>query len=73
MSSHTPDGKLWYSINEASQAAGVSRRTIYNYIKAGKLGETRRTPGGAVRIDAELLLIARSDTHYHVVHITPQP
>ncbi len=37
------------SINQAADVAGVSRRTIYNWLKAGKL-EYQRTAGGAVRI-----------------------
>jgi excisionase family DNA binding protein len=37
------------SIDEAAQAAGVSRRTIYLWIKKDKLKYVR-TAGGAVRI-----------------------
>lgn len=37
------------SIKHACQLAGVSRRTIYNWLNAGKL-EYQRTAGGAVRI-----------------------
>lgn len=36
-------------INEAADAAGVTRRTIYNWLQAGKL-EYVRTAGGSVRI-----------------------
>lgn len=42
------------SIQEACQIAGVSRRTIYNWMKTGKL-ETVRTVGGSVRIAPESL------------------
>lgn len=37
------------SIMKACDIAGVSRRTIYNWIKAGKLAY-RRTAGGQIRI-----------------------
>lgn len=36
-------------IEKACQLAGVCRRTIYNWIAAGKV-EYRRTAGGAIRI-----------------------
>lgn len=37
------------SIKEACQLAGVCRRTIYNWLDAGKL-QYVRTAGGAIRI-----------------------
>jgi excisionase family DNA binding protein len=37
------------TIQEAMQMARVGRRTIYNWLKAGKL-ETVRTAGGSLRI-----------------------
>lgn len=37
------------SITQAMAVVGVSRRTIYNWLKAGKL-RYRRTVGGTVRI-----------------------
>lgn len=37
------------SIAEAQERCGVSRRTIYNWIAAGRL-EYFRTAGGAIRI-----------------------
>lgn len=37
------------SIMQAAAAAGVSRRSIYNWLKAGKL-RWIRTAGGAIRI-----------------------
>ena len=42
------------SIMKACDAVGVSRRTIYNWIAAGKV-EYVRTAGGAVRIFADSL------------------
>ena len=42
------------SIMKACEAVGVSRRTIYNWIAAGKV-EYIRTAGGAIRIFAESL------------------
>lgn len=47
------------SIMHACEEAGVSRRTIYNWLAAGKL-EHVRTAGGSVRIYADSLF--RSDT-----------
>ena len=44
------------SIMQACEIAGVSRRTIYNWLNAGKL-EYRRTVGGSVRIVAESLWV----------------
>lgn len=43
------------SIEMACHITGVSRRTIYNWINAGKV-EFVRTPGGAVRIYSDTLL-----------------
>lgn len=37
------------SIMQACKLAGVSRRTIYNWIADGKI-EYRRTAGGSIRI-----------------------
>ena len=42
------------NISQAATLAGVSVRTIYNWLHAGKL-EYARTAGGAVRIVAETL------------------
>jgi excisionase family DNA binding protein len=42
------------SIMKACEVVGVSRRTIYNWISAGKV-EYVRTAGGAVRIFADSL------------------
>jgi excisionase family DNA binding protein len=40
---------------QAAEMAGVSRRTIYNWMRAGRV-EYVRTPTGAVRIYADTLL-----------------
>lgn len=53
MKSQTPEGPTC-SILEACALVGVSRRTIYNWLSAGKL-EYGRTAGGAVRILIESL------------------
>ena len=42
------------SIMKACELVGVSRRTIYNWITAGKL-EYVRTAGGSIRIYADSL------------------
>jgi excisionase family DNA binding protein len=42
------------SIMKACEAVGVSRRTIYNWISAGKV-EYIRTAGGSIRIFADSL------------------
>ena len=42
------------SIAQACTSVGVSRRTIYNWISAGKV-EYVRTAGGAIRIFADSL------------------
>ena len=42
------------SIMKACEAVGVSRRTIYNWIAAGKV-EFVRTAGGSIRIFADTL------------------
>ena len=42
------------SIRQACEVVGVSRRTIYNWIAAGKV-EYVRTAGGSIRIFADTL------------------
>jgi excisionase family DNA binding protein len=42
------------SIMKACEAVGVSRRTIYNWIAAGKV-EYVRTAGGSIRIFTDTL------------------
>lgn len=46
------------SINQAMEKCGVSRRTIYNWIKAKRIVFVR-TPGGAVRIYEDCLLVEK--------------
>ena len=58
------------SIMKACEAVGVSRRTIYNWISAGK-GEYIRTAGGSIRIFADTLWRdGAKDTGYHAGAIT---
>ena len=42
------------SITQACESVGVSRRTIYNWMAAGKV-EYVRTAGGSIRIFADTL------------------
>lgn len=42
------------TIRQACAIVGVSRKTIYNWLSAGKLGYVR-TAGGAVRIFSDTL------------------
>ena len=49
-----PMDRQTLSIMKACEAVGVSRRTIYNWISAGKV-EYVRTAGGSVRIFADTL------------------
>lgn len=46
--------RVTVSIMQACDVAGVSRRTIYNWIRDGKL-EYMRTAGGSVRIFRDTL------------------
>ncbi len=53
------------SIMKACEAVGVSRRTIYNWISAGKV-EYVRTAGGSIRIFADTLWRdGTKETGYH--------
>jgi excisionase family DNA binding protein len=54
------DGREIVSITEAMGRVHVSRRTIYNWLAAGRL-EYVRTAGGAVRIYADTLI--RKEPH----------
>jgi excisionase family DNA binding protein len=53
---HDENGNL-VSVNEACSLAGVSRRTIYNWLEADKIRYIR-TAGGAPRIEAASLFAA---------------
>jgi excisionase family DNA binding protein len=48
------DGRETVSIPQACRDVGVSRRTIHNWIRAGKV-EYVRTAGGAARIFKDTL------------------
>ena len=52
------------SIMKACEAVGVSRRTIYNWIAAGKV-EYVRTAGGSIRIFADTLWRDGAKGTYH--------
>lgn len=45
----------WLTIDEAAQVCGVHRRTVYRWLREGRLVVVR-TPSGRVRIDAACLL-----------------
>lgn len=49
--------RRYITINEAAEICGVHRRTIYNWIEQGFLGDIVRTPSGNPRIDKLVLLI----------------
>lgn len=54
MSDETSVHRQTVNILQACAVAGVSRRTIYNWLKAGNL-EYVRTAGGSVRIYSDSL------------------
>ena len=65
------------SIMKACEAVGVSRRTIYNWISAGKV-EYIRTAGGSIRIFADSLWrdagtrpTGSNGNGSHAAHATP--
>lgn len=47
-------GRRTVSVREAAQLTGVSRRTVYCWLKAGRV-EYVRTAGGSVRIVEDTL------------------
>jgi len=53
----TKDGRATVNIRQAAARAQVSRRTIYNWLTAGKL-QFVRTAGGSVRIFEDSLFRA---------------
>lgn len=66
------------SIMKACEVVGVSRRTIYNWIAAGKV-EYVRTAGGSVRIFADTLWrdarherTAPAEQHVAVAAVSPR-
>ena len=50
-----PEQRRRCNMVQAAEIAGVSRRTIFNWIRAGKV-EYVRTPTGSVRIYVDTLL-----------------
>jgi excisionase family DNA binding protein len=57
-----PDDRKLVSIEQARRIAGVTRRTIYNWLALGKVDYTR-TAGGRVRIYAETLFAPAPRRH----------
>ena len=49
------------SLDHAAQMLGVSRRTIYNRIRDGRL-QTIRTPGGSQRVLLDSVHVVRGQT-----------
>ena len=60
------------TIETAAALAGVSRRTIYNWLRAGRL-EYVRTAGGRVRIEPDSLFRAPSGAPLPVHTLAPFP
>ena len=60
MPSRHTTGRVLLTITEAATHARVSRRTIYNWLKTGKL-ETERTVSGCQRIYLDSLWLKRVD------------
>ncbi len=59
------------SIMKACELVGVSRRTIYNWLRAGKL-EYVRTAGGSVRIFVDTLWREADEGHQFKHKEAPQ-
>lgn len=55
------DGALLLSVSDAALHFGVSRRTIYNWMAAGRL-VCRRQPGGQRRVVIEQMAVETSKT-----------
>ena len=55
----------WIPIKEAAELCGVSRRSIYNWIKSNKINYTR-IAGGNIRIDKESLIL--TDTQINIIN-----
>ena len=53
-------GRKLLTINEACVEVKVSRRTLYNWLAAGKI-EVTRTPSGRVRVFADSLFHSTGD------------
>ena len=63
------DGRLGrsVSIDQAAGILGVSRRTVYNRIRTGRL-QTVRTLGGSQRVLVASLPAGGTAPHDHVAH-----
>jgi excisionase family DNA binding protein len=59
------------SIMKACEVVGVSRRTIYNWISAGKV-EYVRTAGGSIRIFADTLWRDAAAPSHDIQPVTTQ-
>lgn len=51
----TWDTSKWLTIEEAAKRAGVCRKSMFNWIKAGHV-RVWKTPGGKTRVDPESLV-----------------
>lgn len=60
------------SIMVAAAKIGVSRRTIYNWIAAGRVNYCR-TPGGSIRLFEDELLTLQQRSEYDRIHQKPLP
>ena len=60
--SREPWNRRWLTVNEAAEECGVTRRTVWNWVAAGKLA-TRRTAGGGLRIAGDTLWGGRQAPH----------
>ena len=58
------------SLDHAAQILGVSRRTVYNRIRDGRL-QTIRTIGGSQRVLLASVAVSRSRTTESACWITP--
>jgi excisionase family DNA binding protein len=67
---HAPDAIAVLSINDAAQKAGVSRRTIYHWMKQDKIACVK-TAGGQIRIVEASLWRQKSGEHWTQGGVTP--
>ena len=54
------NGRAIATVNQAAQRVGVSRRTIYNWMEAGKIA-TVKTAGGLTRVYVDTLYQAEPE------------
>jgi excisionase family DNA binding protein len=55
--------RRYVTVKEAAEICGVSRRTIYGWIKEGYIEVPLRTPSGAARLDKTKLLSSEYKQH----------